>query len=68
MLVSYYWVLSPIEDMDASKDMFRTLPEVFRESALLDRFHGFIKYETSREMNERLKINDWRSIQSISQR
>lgn len=49
----------PREDMDASKDMFRTLPEVFRESALLDRFHGFIQGRDIPRMNERLKINDW---------
>lgn len=49
----------PIEDMDASKNMFITLPEVFRESALLDRFHGFIEGRKIPRMNEKLKINTW---------
>jgi ATP-dependent Lon protease len=48
----------PREDMDPSKDMFRTLPEAFRESALLDRFHGFIQGRDIPRMNEKLKIND----------
>ena len=29
--------------MNESKNMFADLPEIFRESTLLDRFHGFIK-------------------------
>ena len=49
----------PREDMDRSKDMFRTLPVIFRESALLDRFHGFIEGKNIPRMNETLKINDW---------
>ncbi|GHT10654.1 hypothetical protein FACS1894170_03100 [Planctomycetales bacterium] len=49
----------PREDMDAAKDMFRTLPDVFRESALLDRFHGFIEGKNIPRMNETLKINNW---------
>lgn len=49
----------PRDDMDVSKDMFRTLPDVFRESALLDRFHGFIEGKHIPRMNETLKINNW---------
>ena len=49
----------PREDMDISKNMFRTLPEVFRESALLDRFHGFIEGKNIPRMNETLKISNW---------
>lgn len=49
----------PLDDMDITRDMFRTLPEVFRESALLDRFHGFIRGNQIPRMNETLKINDW---------
>jgi ATP-dependent Lon protease len=49
----------PRDDMDAAKDMFRTLPDVFRESALLDRFHGFIEGKNIPRMNETLKINNW---------
>lgn len=49
----------PQEDMDISRDMFKTLPKVFHESALLDRFHGFIRGNQIPRMNETLKINDW---------
>jgi len=31
-----------INDMDDSKDMFRELPEVIRDTALIQRIHGFI--------------------------
>jgi len=31
------------QSMDVFKDMFQQLPSIFQESALLDRFHGFIK-------------------------
>lgn len=47
------------EDMDENKDMFRTLPEVFHESALLDRFHGFIRGRDIPRMSENLKVNGW---------
>ena len=47
------------EDMDETKDMFRTLPEVFHESALLDRFHGFIRGRDIPRMGENLKVNGW---------
>ncbi len=49
----------PQTDMDETKDMFRILPEVFHESALLDRFHGFIRGQDIPRMSENLKINDW---------
>ena len=49
----------PADDMNEQTDMFRTLPEVFHESALLDRFHGFIKGRNIPRMNESLKINAW---------
>lgn len=49
----------PQDDMDIARDMFRTLPEVFHESALLDRFHGFIRGNQIPRMNETLKINAW---------
>jgi len=49
----------PKDDMDISKDMFRTLPEVWRESALLDRFHGFVQGKNIPRMNEKMKINNW---------
>lgn len=49
----------PQDDMDITRDMFKTLPEVFHESALLDRFHGFIQGSQIPRMNESLKINTW---------
>ncbi|MDR0611481.1 MAG: BREX system Lon protease-like protein BrxL [Planctomycetaceae bacterium] len=49
----------PREDMDITKDMFQTLPVIFRESALLDRFHGFIQGNNIPRMTENLKINGW---------
>lgn len=49
----------PQDDMDVTKDMFSSLPVVFHESALLDRFHGFIQGRNIPRMNEKLKINAW---------
>ena len=45
--------------MNEGKNMFADLPEIFRESALLDRFHGFIKGWTIPKMRENLKADDW---------
>jgi ATP-dependent Lon protease len=39
--------------------MFRDLPEIFHESALIDRFHGFIKGWHIPRMKENLKVNGW---------
>jgi ATP-dependent Lon protease len=49
----------PQEDMDITRNMFKTLPDVFHESALLDRFHGFIRGSQIPRMNETLKIDTW---------
>lgn len=49
----------PMDDMDAGRDMFQSLPEIFHESALLDRFHGFIRGRDIPRMNESLKVNGW---------
>ena len=49
----------PQTEMDETKDMFKRLPEVFHESALLDRFHGFIRGRDIPRMSENLKINGW---------
>jgi hypothetical protein len=46
----------PMDDMDVSRDMFQSLPEIFHESALLDRFHGFIRGRDIPRMNESLKM------------
>lgn len=45
--------------MNESQDMFMDLPEIFHESALLDRFHGFIKGWDIPKMKESLKANGW---------
>ena len=49
----------PQSEMDETGDMFKKLPAVFHESALLDRFHGFIRGRDIPRMSENLKINDW---------
>lgn len=40
-------------------NMFRDLPHVFHESALVDRFHGFLKGWELPRMNDDLKICGW---------
>ncbi len=45
--------------MDTSQNMFKDLPDIFHESALLDRFHGFIKGWNIPKMKETLKANGW---------
>ncbi len=47
------------ESMDINIDMFGELPEVFHESALIDRFHGFIKGWDIPRMHEDLKMDGW---------
>jgi len=46
-------------DEDGFGNMFEELPSVFHESALIDRFHGFIKGWTIPRMNDDLKIAGW---------
>lgn len=41
------------------KAMFCELPAVFHESALIERFHGFIKGWNIPRMNDDLKISGW---------
>lgn len=45
--------------MNINQNMFKDLPEIFHESALLDRFHGFIKGWNIPKMKESLKANGW---------
>lgn len=47
------------EFMDINRNMFQELPSIFRESALLDRFHGFIKGWDVPRMRESMKANGW---------
>ena len=48
-----------IMDDDGYSNMFVELPVVFHESALIERFHGFIKGWNIPRMNDSLKINGW---------
>ena len=47
------------ENMDEYKSMFSELPSAFHESALIDRFHGFIKGWDIPRMHDDLKISGW---------
>lgn len=47
------------DNMDEYKNMFTELPSLFKESALVDRVHGFIKGWDIPEMNENLIIKGW---------
>lgn len=49
----------PIEKMDENVSMFDKLPYMFHDSALLDRFHGFIKGWEMPRMRESLKAEGW---------
>lgn len=46
-------------DGDGYGNMFEELPSVFHESALIERFHGFIKGWNIPRMNDDLKIAGW---------
>jgi ATP-dependent Lon protease len=46
-------------DNDGTTNMFEELPAVFHESALIERFHGFIKGWHIPRMNDDLKIAGW---------
>ncbi len=46
-------------DADGYSNMFEELPVVFQESALIERFHGFIRGWNIPRMNENLKISGW---------
>ena len=48
-----------IMDSDGYSNMFTELPVVFHESALIERFHGFIKGWNIPRMNDDLKVNGW---------
>jgi ATP-dependent Lon protease len=47
------------ELMNINTNMFINLPDIFHESALIDRFHGFIKGWDIPKMKESLKANGW---------
>lgn len=48
-----------IMDADGYSNMFTELPAVFHESALIERFHGFIKGWNIPRMNDDLKVDGW---------
>jgi ATP-dependent Lon protease len=48
-----------MEDMDSSKDMFRELPEVFRDTALIQRIHGFIPGRNIPPLSPKMFISGW---------
>jgi len=48
-----------IMDNDGYTNMFGGLPQIFQSTALLDRFHGFIKGWNIPRMNDDLKISGW---------
>ena len=48
-----------IMDADGYENMFTELPVVFHESALIERFHGFIKGWNIPRMKDDLKVNGW---------
>lgn len=47
------------ELMDEHRNMLKELPRVFHESALFDRFHGFIKGWEIPRMRENMKAEGW---------
>ena len=49
----------PRDKMNEYESMFEELPEIFHESALIDRFHGFIQGWEIPRMNDDLKISGW---------
>lgn len=48
-----------IMDADGYSNVFIELPVVFHESALIERFHGFIKGWNIPRMNDDLKVSGW---------
>ena len=46
-------------NMDEYTNMFTELPTLFKESALVDRIHGFIKGWDIPRMNDDLKVHGW---------
>lgn len=49
----------PSEQMNENLSMFDKLPPIFKDTALIDRFHGFIKGWEIPRMKENLKADGW---------
>ena len=52
-------VSKAVMDLDGEGNMFDELPPVFHESALIERFHGFVKGWNIPRMNDDMKICGW---------
>ena len=48
-----------VDNMDSFNDMLGELPELFQESALIDRIHGFIRGWDVPKMRDNLKVSGW---------
>ena len=48
-----------INDMDSNKDMFRELPDIFRDSALLQRIHGFVPGKYIPSLSPNMYMDGW---------
>lgn len=48
-----------VMDMDGATNMFDELPMIFHESALIERFHGFIKGWNIPRMTDDMKVSGW---------
>ena len=48
-----------VNDMDGSKDMFRELPDIFRDSALLQRIHGIVPGKYIPALSPAMYMNGW---------
>ncbi len=46
-------------DLDGTKNMFKELPDLFRDSALLQRIHGIIPAQYTYAIEPKMIINDW---------
>ncbi len=48
-----------VNDMDGNKDMFRELPDIFRDSALLQRVHGFVPGKNIPALSSDMYMDGW---------
>lgn len=48
-----------VNDMDGTKDMFSELPDIFRDSALLQRVHGFIPGYHIPSLSPNMYVSGW---------
>lgn len=48
-----------VKDMESGKDMFRELPDIFRDSALLQRIHGFVPGKYIPALSPEMYMDGW---------